>query len=65
MTDDLIVTMADVRAAGLCSRGSRKFCERNNINWTKFLQEGIPASELLKIDSHIMVDLVEVARARR
>jgi len=63
--EDIIVTMKDVRAAKLCSGGSRKFCERNGIDWNDFLENGIRASELLKIDSAIMVDLVEVARGRR
>lgn len=62
MSDDVIVTMAHVRKAKMCSRGSRSFCERHGIDWNKFLEQGIPASELLKTGDAMIEDLVEVAR---
>lgn len=46
----VIVTMQDVRELGLCSRGSRELCARYGIDWMNFLQNGIPAEELSRID---------------
>lgn len=65
MPDDIIVTMSDVRAAKMCSYGARAFAKRHDLDWPKFLKEGISSEELLNTGDHLMVELVEVARGRR
>lgn len=54
----------DVRAAGLCHRGSREWCAANGIDWSLFLTEGIPAQVLLDTGDPIVARVVEAARAR-
>lgn len=39
--------MRDLRAIGLCSAGARKFAKKHNIDWSRFLSEGIEDQELL------------------
>lgn len=40
------VTMAHIRRVNFCSRGARAFFERYGLDWSAFLREGIPVSEL-------------------
>lgn len=61
----LIVTMRDVRAAKMCSRGPREFFKRHNLDWNKFLSEGIPAEELTATGDAMALHVVEVARGRQ
>ena len=46
MTDpiDPIVGIQHLRAAGLCSRGARIWCQRFELNYMRFVREGYPAS---------------------
>lgn len=55
--------MRHVRQAGLCSRGARAWCERNGVDWSAFLSDGIPAEVLLATDDPIVARVVEAARA--
>lgn len=40
------VTMAHIRRVHFCARGARAFFERYGLDWSAFLREGIPASQL-------------------
>ena len=55
--------MRHVRAAGLCSRGSREWCAHNGVDWTDFLANGVPASRLLATRDPIVARVVDAARA--
>lgn len=59
------VTMADVRAAKMCSKGARKFCERHDLDWKKFLTEGFPPEVLEATGDAMALRVVEVARELR
>jgi hypothetical protein len=63
--EDIIITMPDIRAARMCSGGSREFFHLHNLDWQDFLQHGIPASKLLATGDSMAVRLVEVARGRK
>ena len=65
MSDDFIVTMNDVRQAKLCSGGARKFFAYHNLDWADFLDNGILASTLIKLDDAMAMQVVEVANGRR
>lgn len=65
MTDEVIVMMNDVRKACMCSRGARQFFIDNNLDWAKFLDEGLPASVILATNDAMAVRVVEVANGRR
>lgn len=56
--------MADVRAAKLCSRGSRAWCKQNGIDWNDFVANGIPARVLEETGDPIVAEVASIARAR-
>ena len=62
---ELVVTMRDVRAARMCSKGAREFFSRHNMDWNKFLREGLPASEFERTGDAMALQVVEVARGRK
>lgn len=65
MSDTLIITMRDIRAAKMCSGGTRDFFARHNIDWVSFLKEGVPAKVLTDTGDHMALQVVEVARGRQ
>lgn len=50
MTDlsSVIVTISDVRAAGFCVRGARRWFERHDMSFTEFLSNGCPADKFIE-----------------
>lgn len=65
MTDDPLVTMQDVRAVKMCSRGTRAFFVKHELDWQKFLTEGLPASVIEATGDGMALRVVEVARGRQ
>lgn len=65
MSDDTIVYLADLRAAGVCWRGSRIFLLRHGLDPEDFRRNGIAASKLLKTNDAIAARVVGVAHGRR
>lgn len=65
MTDDVIITMKDVRAVAMCSRGARAFFQRHELDWNKFLDEGLPAEVIEATGDAMALHVVEVARGRK
>lgn len=61
----VIVRMGDIRAAKMCSRGTRAFFERHGLDWSKFLKEGIDAAELEQTSDAMALQVVKVARNGR
>lgn len=43
---DYRVRVCDVRAARLCTRGARSWFAAYGLDWSAFLADGIPASEI-------------------
>lgn len=41
-----IITVDDIRKAGHCPKGIKRWCDQNGIDFRLFRKQGIPASEL-------------------
>lgn len=61
---EVVVTMQQVRKAKMCSRGTRQFFDRYNLDWNTFLQSGISSSVILATGDAMGAKVVEVARGR-
>lgn len=61
---EIMVRMDDVRAAHMCSRGARTFCQRYGIDWSTFLSEGVSSVRLEEIGDHMGLQALEIARKR-
>lgn len=59
------VTMRDIRAAKMCSRGTRDFFIRHGMDWDKFLKEGLTEDHFIKTGDPMAMQVVEVARGRK
>lgn len=59
------ITMRDVRAAKMCSRGARDFLSRHGIDWSEFIKRGIDAAVIEATGDAMAKKVVEVARERR
>lgn len=58
-----IIRMHHCRRLSYCSRGVRTFFKRYELDYAKFLREGIPADEFLKITNNdaMVQALAEIA----
>lgn len=63
--EPLIITMRDVRAAFMCSRGARMFLATHGFDLGAFLKDGLPADALEATGDALALKVVEVARERR
>lgn len=65
----LIVTIDDMRASQQCSAGSRAFAAKAGLDWQAFLEQGIPAAQLIATGDpaalRVVRDKMERARGRR
>lgn len=59
-----VVTMKDIRACRMCSGGTRDFFKRHDMDWNKFLAEGLPESEFIRTGDAMAMQVVEKARER-
>ena len=57
--------MTDLRLCGVCIDGARYFCQRNSIDWTNFLTDGIDSDELISIGDHMAIDAVKKTEIRK
>lgn len=64
--NDPVLTMEHMRKLGYCARGVRAFFERYELDYSKFLSDGIPASVLLSVsnDDWMVQKVVEVANGQ-
>lgn len=64
--NDPVLTMEHMRKLGYCARGVRAFFERYELDYSKFLSDGIPASVLLAVsnDDWMVQKVVEVANGQ-
>ena len=61
----MTITMRDIRAAKMCSRGARQFFDRHGLDWGDFIRNGVLIEIIEKIDDAMARQVVEVARERR
>lgn len=57
--------MEHIRLARMCSRGTRDFFKRHNLDWDEFLREGIDEEKLLATGDEMARQVVEVANGRK
>lgn len=60
----MIITMRDIRAAKMCSRGTRDFFKKHGMDWDEFLKEGLPEEDFINTNDAMALQVVEVARGR-
>lgn len=63
--NNLIVTIDDVRAVGLCVNGSRTWFARHGLDFRAFLHDGCDADTLLATNDAMALRVVEHARTRQ
>lgn len=61
----VLVRMEHVRAARMCSRGARTFFARHNLDWERFLREGLPVEQVEATGDAMAIQVAEVARGRK
>lgn len=59
------ITMAHVRQAKMCAFGTRKFFKRHNLDFKKFLAEGLDEELILSTNDAMAKQVVEVARGQQ
>lgn len=65
MTEPLILTMCDVRAAKMCSRGAREWFDKQGFDYLDFLKNGIDAEKFIATGDPMALQVVEVGHGRR
>jgi len=60
----VIVYIADIRAAGYCVKGARKWFELHGLDFKAFLRDGIDAKELIEKGDGLAKKVVEMKRVR-
>ena len=61
----VIVKMKHIRQAKVCSNGARGFFERHDLDWSKFLSEGLPEEVFIATGDANALRVVEAARHGR
>jgi hypothetical protein len=57
----MIITAADVRAAGYCLHiGARRWCSRHGVDFRRLMREGIPVAELGHINDVMLSRILEI-----
>ena len=55
------IRMPHIRAAHMCASGARKFFKYHDLDWNKFLKEGIDVTEVEHIDDAMLRAVIRVA----
>lgn len=53
---------SDIRAAGLCMRGTREWFEQHGLSWDLCVSQGTPQEVLLKIDDPFVQRVIQHIR---
>lgn len=61
--DDLIVTIAHLRAAGMCARQPRQWMARNGLDWTEFITNGYSVKVLRATGDALVEPVIAIAKA--
>jgi hypothetical protein len=62
---EVIITMADVRAAKMCAKGARVFFRRHGLDWSTFIKEGLHEQQIAATGDAMALKVIEVAHERR
>lgn len=58
MTTDPIIYIDDIRKAGHCVAGAKRWFELRGLDFRSFVRDGIPASKLLAVDDELARQVV-------
>lgn len=62
MTLDPIVTIEHAKRLNMCSRGIRQWFEINGLDYSQFLKEGLPASQVEATNNALAIKVAAMAR---
>lgn len=58
---NIIITMRHIRASKMCSGGARTFFKAHDLDWDKFLKQGISCGEIIDLDDEMGLQVVRIA----
>lgn len=58
----ILVKLEHARGVGYCARGMRLFAQQNDLDWNRFITEGIPAEELEATGDAMAIEAATNAR---
>jgi hypothetical protein len=61
--EKIIVYMKHIRQSGMCAGGAREFFEMHSLDWTHFLNNGMPIADVEKIGDVMSNNVAKIARA--
>jgi len=61
----MIITIKDIRAAGMCASGARKFAIDNGFDWSDFIKNGIDVKKLENMENPFIKQVIEAAKNGR
>ena len=64
MSDDLIVTVQDLRASRICFQGARPWFRRHGLDWQAFLADGLPTEVLAATGDTLAFRVIAEAEKR-
>lgn len=59
---NIIYRPDDARRAGYCVKGQREWAKRHNLDFRKWVREGLPEDVLLATGDHMAVRMIEIKR---
>lgn len=62
----MIIKLSDVKKAGMCSKGARKFFKDHQlIEWSDFIENGVESELLVATGDAMALQVVEAAKNGR
>jgi hypothetical protein len=65
VNEPFLITMRDIRAVHMCSRGTRAFCERHGLDYSELISNGLPVEVIEATGDAMALEVIEVARNGR
>lgn len=62
MADVIKVRMIHIRQVSMCSGGARRFFARHNLDWQKFLDEGLDSKIIEATGDPMALEVVKAAK---
>lgn len=63
MSEPMIITIDDVRKAGICVAGARRWFNQHGIPFNQFIKDGIDADELIALGDDMARRVVDHKKA--
>ncbi len=65
MTNTVKIRMTHIRKVSMCSKGAREFFKKHNLDWQKFLDEGLDSNLIEATGDAMALEVVKVAKNGR